>query len=455
MLEDSTAGSTATLASWVADLSFDALGPAVQTRIPLHLLDFAGVAAAGKQSAESSDHARAAAFGATAGAVTGDSACTVVGEVDGLAPDLAAFLNGTYAHSQDFDDTTIASSLHPGAPVIAAALPLAETLGTAGSHLITAIAAGYEVACRVGEALGQSPYQRGFHPTAVAGVFGAVSAGAVLLELDAEQVLNALGTAGSMAAGSLQCLEDGTWNKRIHPGLAARNALFSLDLARCGFRAATAALEGRKGTLQAFSDSPNVAVLTQDLGRTWRLLDTGVKPYPACRLTHGAIDAALALRPRLDEQQRDQADITVSLSPIALDIVGRDVASKRRPVSVVDGQFSAYFQIAAALLYGNQGWAVYDHLGSEEINHAIDRIDIIPSTDVEPAGAFLTIGHEQMKVTTPSGEPGISLDNAVVENKFRAITSTVWSRSRQDEIIAAIDALHHTSADELIPLLRG
>lgn len=107
------------------------------------------------------------------------------------------------------------------------------------------------------------------------------------------------------------------------------------------------------------------------------------------------------LRPRLDEQQRDQADITVSLSPIAVDIVGRDVASKRRPVSVVDGQFSAYFQIAAALLYGNLGWAVYDHLGSEEINHAIDRIDIIPSPDVEPAGAFLTIGHEQMKVTTP------------------------------------------------------
>ncbi|KSU59702.1 MULTISPECIES: MmgE/PrpD family protein [unclassified Gordonia (in: high G+C Gram-positive bacteria)] len=453
--DTSVVADTAALANWLVGLTYEDLGAAVQTRIPLHFLDFAAVAAAGKTYAESSEALHAATFGASdgAGALNG---CTVIGERAVLGQGPAAFLNGAYAHSLDFDDTTISSSLHPGAPVIAAALPLAESSCVSGRRLITALAAGYEVTCRVGESLGQSPYERGFHPTGLAGIFGAVAAGAHLLGLDSARTTSALGLAGSMAGGSLQCLEDGTWNKRIHPGLAARDALFALELARHGFRGAIEPLTGRYGLLQAFSRSPNADVLTADLGATWTLLGTGIKPYPACRLTHGAIDAALDVRTRLTPEQLGRASITVEISPIAHDIVGKAVPAKRFPGTTVDGQFSVYFQIAAALRYGNLGWAVYDRLSDPDVVSLSERIQVVVNPDVEPAGASLTVGVEAVRVDAPSGEPDGGIDLSVVAGKFRSITGAVWDPDRQNSIVSAVTGMS-SSADVsgVIRLLRG
>ncbi|MGW5340858.1 MmgE/PrpD family protein [Rhodococcus pyridinivorans] len=446
---------TPALATWLVGLTYEDLGPAVQTRIPLHVLDFAAVAAAGKMYAESSEVLHAAIYDPLDGAgALGD--CTVIGESASLGRDSAAFLNGAYAHSLDFDDTTISSSLHPGAPVIAAALPLAESSGVSGTHLITALAAGYEITCRVGEALGQSPYERGFHPTGLAGIFGAVTAGAHLLGLDAAQTTSAFGLAGSMAAGSLQCLEDGTWNKRIHPGLAARNALFALELARHGFRGAAEPLTGKYGVLQAFSDRPNADVLTADLGATWTLLGTGIKPYPACRLTHGAIDAALEVRARLTAEQLSRTPITLEISPIAHDIVGRAVPAKRLPRTTVDGQFSVSFQVAAALRYGNIGWSVYDHLSNPDVDALSQQIEVVSNPDVKPAGAFLTIGEDAVRIDAPSGEPDGGIDHSVVARKFRSITSAVWNSDRQSRILSAVTGMpSSTDVSEIIRLLRA
>ncbi|EME19019.1 MmgE/PrpD family protein [Rhodococcus triatomae] len=447
---------TAVLANWISGLTYKDLVAPVQSRIPLHVLDFVAVAAAGKEYAESSNVLHAAAYDPLfdrAGAAGGS---TVIGENATLRTDLAAFLNGAYAHSLDFDDTTIASSLHPGAPVIAAALPLAESLGVTGTQLITALAAGYEITCRVGEALGQSPYERGFHPTGLAGIFGAVAAGAHLLGLDASRTTGAFGVAGSMAAGSLQCLEDGTWNKRIHPGLAARNALFALELARHGFHGAIEPLSGKHGVLQAFSSRSNSGILTDGLGTSWALLNTGIKPYPACRLTHGAIDAALEMRTRLEPEYLGRTPITLEISPIAHDIVGTDTPVKRLPRTTVDGQFSVYFQVAAALQYGDLGWSVYDHLENPGIGALIERIEVVANPGVNPAGAFLTIGEDVVRVDAPSGEPDGGIDHNVVARKFRSISSTVWNPDHQSRILSAVGDLPRSAdVSNVIRLLRA
>ncbi len=259
-----------------------------------------------------------------------------------------------------------------------------------------------------------------------------------------------------MASGSLQCLEDGSWNKRIHPGLAARNALFALELARHGFRGAVEPLTGKYGALQAFSEHPNFDLLTAGLGATWTLLGTGIKPYPACRLTHGAIDAALEMRSRLAPGQLTHTPITLEISPIAHDIVGRAVPAKQLPRTTVDGQFSVYFQVAATLQYGNLGWSVYDHLANPDVDALIERIEVVSNPDVQPAGAILTIGEAAVRVDAPSGEPDGGIDHSVVAGKFQSITSTVWDSDRQSRILSAVTGMpNSTDVSEVIRLLRA
>jgi hypothetical protein len=147
----------------------------------------------------------------------------------------AAFRNGTFAHSMDFDDTNIhqnGAAIHPGAPIIAAALADAERSGVNTGDFYRALAVGYEVDCRVAAALDPASYDRGFHTTAIAGIFGAVVATARLRGLDTDTTLAAFGLATSKAAGSMQYLTNGSWNKRLHPGFVAHDALLRVELAQ-------------------------------------------------------------------------------------------------------------------------------------------------------------------------------------------------------------------------------
>src|SRR5690606_20530059 len=157
-----------------------------------------------------------------------------------------ALVNGTTAHSLDFDDTHAAGTLHPGAPVIPAALAAAEMVGADGKTVLAAIVAGYEVTCRLALSLpGGDHYDRGYLPTATCGAVGAAAAAARVFGLSASQVEDAFGIALSQAAGSLQFLASGAWTKRFQVGWSALNGLTAASLAREGFRGAGEALEGR------------------------------------------------------------------------------------------------------------------------------------------------------------------------------------------------------------------
>ena len=288
------------LAEFVAGLTYEQVPAGAVDRLKQCLLDFVGLAAFAAARAESSEPFRRAIL--TLAPRPGPG--TVVGEARGYPWEYAALLNGAFAHTLDFDDTNLFGALHPGAPVIPAALAAAEQTAASGRALLESLAAGYEVACRVGGALGQTAYDRGFHITPVAGIFGAVAAGAKLFGLGAAEIASAFGIALSQAAGSMQYLENGAWTKRLHPGFAAHDALVSLALARAGVVGAARAIDGRYGLLAGYSNAPRPDLLLERLGERWVLAETAIKPYPSCRLTHGAIDAVLSLREKAGADAR-------------------------------------------------------------------------------------------------------------------------------------------------------
>jgi 2-methylcitrate dehydratase PrpD len=230
-MEERSMGITQQLSGLTAGIRLDRLPPDVVQRARYLLLDLVGNIIRARHDAESTPSflAAARAMGMAAGntGVFGDSAR--------YTPAGAAFLNGALAHSLDFDDTHAAGSLHPGAPVIPAALAAGEMVGASGADVLAAIIAGYEITCRVALALpAQAHYDRGFHPTATCGAFGAAAAAARVFGLDADGIAGALGTVLSQCAGSLEFLVNGAWTKRFQVGWAACNGLMAATLVREG-----------------------------------------------------------------------------------------------------------------------------------------------------------------------------------------------------------------------------
>lgn len=427
------------LARFAATVAMADLPAAGVERLSQCLLDFIGLTAFAGAHAESSGPIRAGLR-----ELVGDGGPgTVVGDSRGYPYPYAALLNGSFAHSMDFDDTNIHGSLHPGAPVIPVVLACAEERDCSGAELIAALAAGYETCCRIGAALGPTAYDRGFHLTAVAGLFGAVAAGARLRGCSEQQLATAWGLAGSMAAGSMQYLSNGGWNKRLHPGMAAHNALLCLGFTESGVRGAEDPIAGPFGLLTGYSDRPDPRLATVGLGERWVLTDTAIKPYPSCRFTHGAVDVALELRNKTAAAPAREASFDLRISPRAFQIVGQPRPNKLDPGNVVDGQFSVYFQVAVALLDGEVNWSSYQRLGDPDVHALSHRIRVTPDEDLPPAGAVLTRvepggATDTLRRDQPRGEPGEPLSWAVIEAKYHELADGVLGRGRCEEIAAAV-----------------
>lgn len=221
---------TRRFAEFVSDLKFRAIPPPVIEHLKTLLLDNLGVTIYGAKYTESSDP-----FFTAIKALNGSCGrSTVVSKGSSFQPQYAMMLNGAYSHTLDFDDTHIEGVVHPGASVIAAALTEGESTKASGQQLLTAIAAGYEVVCRLGVAIGSSGFAKGFHNTSTCGIFGAIAAISSLRGLDADIIEMAFGVGISKTAGSMQFLTNGAWNKRLHPGFAAHDAYLSVAFAQAG-----------------------------------------------------------------------------------------------------------------------------------------------------------------------------------------------------------------------------
>ncbi|PXY23823.1 hypothetical protein BAY59_26305 [Prauserella coralliicola] len=399
---------------------------ALRPRLRGLFLDHIGIAAFAAARSESSPAVRAAVDQLD----PGGGQATVIGVNRRYSLPYAAFLNGVHAHSLDLDDTNRAQTGHPGVAIFPAAVAEAERLDVDGRAFLDAVAVGYEVCCRIGAALTARAYERGFHITAVSGVFGAVAAVARLRGFDAETTASAFGLALSRAAGSMQYLSNGAWNKRLHPGFLAHDALTCATLAEAGVRGADSAFEGRYGLLAGYTERAEPEALTDGLGTNWLLLDTAVKPYPSCRLTHGAIDAALALRDTVAEKERAEAALDVGVPATAMTIVGEHGPTKLRPRSIVDAQFSIYFQVACAWLDGRVDWASYERLADPAVAAMMDRIAVDVDDAVPNGGGTLTVhsGDQSFSrtVSVPLGEPENWIGDDMLSDKFRSLAGHVF-----------------------------
>jgi 2-methylcitrate dehydratase PrpD len=432
------------LADFCAGLKAATLPDAVRARTRQLVLDLAGSIVRARHEAESTPALLAAAQ--ALGLANGGS--VVLADGARWTPAGAALVNGALAHSLDFDDTHAAASLHPGAPVIPAAFAAAEMAGAAGADILAAIVAGYEVTCRVALALpAAAHYDRGFHPTATCGAFGAAAAAGRVFGLDGKAIGEALGIALSQAAGSLQFLANGAWTKRFQVGWSAMSGLAAASLAREGFLGAAAALEGRHGFMHAYAPAPMPAVALDRLGEVWELMNTAVKPYPSCRYGHAAIDAAIALRAELGLRPEEIERVTVGLPAKGMLLIGAPAEQKANPQNVVDGQFSGPFVVAAALATGAMGWQSYALLHDPTVRALLPKITCEQDSEIEAEfprnmSAKLTLvargGTLTRKVVVPKGEPGNFLTGDELRAKFMDLAGPVLGAAQADRLADAV-----------------
>lgn len=449
---------TRDLAGFCAGLKAPALPEAVRTRTRFLVLDLAGNILRALREAESTPALLAAA---RALGLEGGTA-TVLGDGARWTPAGAALVNGALAHSLDFDDTHAAGSLHPGAPVIPAAFAAAEMTGASGADLIAAIVAGYEVTCRVALALpAGAHYDRGFHPTATCGAFGAAAAAGRIFGLDAKGIENAFGIALSQSAGSLQFLKNGAWTKRFQVGWSAMAGLAAATLAREGFLGAAEALEGKHGFMHAYAPSPTPSRATEQLGTVWELMNTAVKPYPSCRYGHAAIDAAIALRAELGLKPEEIERATIGLPAKGMLLVGAPAEKKANPQNVVDGQFSGPFVVGTALATGGMGWDSYALLQDATVRALLPKIACEQDAEIEAefpknmSGKLTLVARGQSftrKVVVPKGEPDNFLTEAELKAKFFGLADAVLGHPQAEKLADAL--LGFDAAPGIAPILR-
>jgi len=289
-------------------------------------------------------------------------------------------------------------------------------------------------------------YARGFHPTATVGAFGAAAAAARIFGLTPEGVASALGIAGSQAAGSMQFMDNGAWNKRFHVGAAAQNGLIAATLARNGYLGASAAIEGEKGFLRAYAPNPDPQLAIAGLGESFETMAIALKPYSGCRLVHAAIDATLQLRNQHAIVPWQIEDFAIGLSQLALDITGFPEEQKRRPRNIVESQFSMHMCAAIALHQGSLTWADYENLWQDPgILKLCDRIGVYHDPEVQADYPERLSGRvritaagvvHEAKIDIPSGEPERFLSADEIIEKFAGLVAGHLAR---DQIAAITD----------------
>ena len=387
----------------------------------------------------------------------------------------AALVNGTLAHTLDFDDTHLPSVLHPSASVVPAALAVAEATGRSGRELLAAVALGDEVCNRLGMAsyipeLGNSVFfEKGLHATSICGTIGAAVAAGYLLGLDEAGLVSAMGIAASMGAGIIEANRTGGTVKRIHCGWAAHAGVEAAYFAAEGITGPPTVFEGRFGFLRAYLDeNHDTAAVVDGLGEKWEVLRTVYKPYPTNHFTHPGIDCALALRAQgLRAEDVESIELGVAAAPLRT--IGEPREDKIRPKSGYHAKFSGPYTVAAALL-GGGGLGLYlddftDEAFADPARLALaEKVTVVPdeictkefplafSAVLRVRTADGRLLEHRVHSSRGGGENPLTLDE--LELKFRLNAERVRSAEDAAAIAAAVRALRTTEkVGPLVPRL--
>jgi len=436
-------GATALIAEFIVKSRWEELPPAALEHAKRAILDSVGVMLAG------SPEPPARIVQRLAEAEGGAPLATVLGTPLRTGGVWAALANGTAGHALDFDDTNFAMMGHPSVPVLAAALAAGELALADGPALLHAFLLGFEVETTLGEVVNPVQYQRGFHATGTLGTLGAAAAAAKLLDLDPGQARHALAIAASQASGLKENF--GTMTKPFHAGHAARSGVIATLLAREGFTASEAGLEGPQGYLRVLGtqgDDPTPAL--DRLGAPWKILSSGiaVKPYPSCACTHSIIEAVLELKEAHRLSLEAVREIVVGVAPMVPDIL-----IHHDPRTGLEGKFSAEFCAAAALVDGRIGITTFTdaRTADPQIRAAMRKV----SMGVDPTVPADLERHAWTRVTMRladgrvlevppreiRGHPGVPLSRHALRAKFEECAGVVLARDRVESVAEMLETL--------------
>lgn len=453
---------TRTLVEYCHSIAHQPLPAPVAEYARVLLLDYLGVAAAGAAMEDASSIAREVAR-----RVGGAPEASAFGLPEPIPAMMAAFVNGVTEHSIEMDDTHAQASSHPGVVIWSAGLAMAERIGLNGAALLPAIAAGYEMACRVGYAgAPASMYARGFHPTSASGVFGAAVTAAALLDLSVGQMLNAVGIAGSFASGNMEYLAQGTLTKRVQPGQAAHAGILAALLAEHKYTGPESILEGEFGFLHAYSDAAVPDRLTSHLGESWEIQQTGIKAFGCCRYMQSPMEAALRGVHGQKWSAEDVVEIRVGLVSPGWGLVADPLEQKCEPKTRVDAQFSLPFGVATALINGRGTVNEFreTQLTNPEILGLARKVTIHhdpvldaaypalwPSwCEIELRGGRMLRG----ETNTTKGDPENPLTTNEVRNKFDALASSFWSTEEARAIAEKAERIEQIGVQSLMSFVR-
>jgi 2-methylcitrate dehydratase PrpD len=417
-----TTSPTRALAEFVAALRFEDLPENVVEGTKNLFVDWLGSALAGKGARPVCALEK---FAAAMGPDNGP--CEVIHSGASTSAWFAALINGAASHVAEQDDVHNGSVFHPGAVVFPAALAAAQAEGASGHELIAAVVAGYEVGIRVGEFLGRSHYKI-FHTTGTAGTVASAAAVAKILRLDADATQNALGSAGTQAAGLWEFLRDAADSKQLHTAKAAADGLLAAYVARDGMTGAKRILEGEQGMGAGMSSDADATRLTDRLGTRWATIETSYKWHASCRHTHPAADALLALLARESLAPERIEKVTARVHQGAIDVLGQVVA----PQNVHQAKFSMGTVLGLLAVHGHAGLDEFEQFAliDQRVADVRARVSMVLDPEVDAAYPRRWIGKVDVTITdgrtlssrvdTPKGDPGNTLSRAdIVEKAMR------------------------------------
>jgi 2-methylcitrate dehydratase PrpD len=440
---------TPALAERLAELAADANAAPMRETAEKLLIDIAGLCIA----ARNADYTRAALA-----AWESPGSCTAIGHARTLDAAGAAFVNGTAAHGEDFDDTFEGGPVHAGAVIVPAILAVAEKEKLAGADALRGIAIGVELMCRASLVAPKRIHQAGFHPTAVLGTLGAAAAVATALNFSRDTFVHALGIAGSMASGIIEYLAEGAWTKRLHPGWAAQSGIRAAALARAGFVGPRTVLEGTHGFYYAFARDAagDWAKLVDGFGREWLAASIAFKPYACGTMTQPYVDCARRLANKVDIESIEE--IICEAAEGTVHRLWEPLAAKQRPPNAYAAKFSQPYCIAAGFVLGHAG---LDAFTEERVRDArLRRLAARIRYKIDPANPYPNEFTGHVRVRLRGGEileerqPHLRggakepLTRADLEEKFRQNCAYGdWPTQRADEFLAFTKVIFSSRVD--------
>jgi 2-methylcitrate dehydratase PrpD len=389
-----------------------------------------------------------------------------------VAAELAALANGTAGHAMDWDDTQLSVTpdriygllTHPTIPPLTASLALSEKLGgVSGEMFMAAFLAGFEVECKIAEAIKPDHYKKGFHTSGTVGTFGAAVAAAKLLNLTEMQLRHTMGIAASASAGIR--VNFGTMTKPLHVGRASQNGITAALLARDGFEANTDALDGPWGYFQVLGGGFDTEKIIGCFGNPHTIVDPGVsiKPYPCGVLTHPSMDAMLSLMSEHDVKPDDIDQAVLYAGSNILNPIRYSVAHDE-----LEAKFCMPFLLTAIAISRKAGVREFtpDFVDASQTRMLMNRIRTEFDPAIEAQGwdkirsrleVTLKDGRKLVKEADERyrGGPDNPLSDEALQGKFTDCTEdflTSEAREKIFETIADVDKLEDIST--LIAMLN-